>query len=87
MSSNPKFRLSLLAVLGLYFSVFAHAAPGGACQVAQPPEKVEPGQHQHQEHHHLHLPMGEEKCEPTSTYSDGALGPSHVTDTFSVFCN
>ena len=56
------------------------ASPVGLCQVAQPLEKVEPGQHdQHAkgEHHHLHLLLGEEKCDPQFTYDDGPLGPSH----------
>lgn len=51
----------------------------GASQIAQPAEKPQPGEHQHNmgEHHHLHLVLGEEKCEPTYTYKEGAAGPSH----------
>jgi carbonic anhydrase len=48
-----------------------------AWQIAQPAEKVEPGQHQHQGHHHLHMPLGEEKCDPKFTYTEGPLGPGH----------
>ena len=63
----------------LFFSIFLTAFC--AAQVAQPAEKVEPGEHQHEhgqgEHHHLHLVLGEEKCAPTYTYDDGPLGPSH----------
>jgi len=66
------------AVSFLCFSLIV-AVPDGAAQVAQPPEKVEPGQHEHgkQEHHHLHVILGEEPCGPKFTYGDGPLGPSH----------
>lgn len=40
MFRNPGFRLLLLAVCGLYFSVFARAVPA-AGQAAEPPEKPE----------------------------------------------
>jgi len=52
----------------LCFSIFV-GVPVGMCQVAQPPEKVEPGQHgQHgkQEHHHLHMVLGEENATQSS---------------------
>jgi carbonic anhydrase len=62
------------SALGLFVLVYAAPAAG---QVAQPPEKVEPGQHQQHMHHHLHIPMGEEKCELKYTYDEGPLGPSH----------
>lgn len=76
MSAKPSSFL-LLSLL-LCFSAFMLSSPAIG-QVLQPPEKVEPGdhQHQHQEHHHLHLPLGEEKCGPAYTYSDGPTGPSH----------
>jgi carbonic anhydrase len=66
----------MLAFSALCFSIFV-AAPAGICQVAQPPEKVEHGQHGQQDHHHLHMTMGEEKCDPKFTYDEGPLGPSH----------
>jgi carbonic anhydrase len=72
--------LSLLLILELCWAGFAYAAPVGAGQVAEPPEKMEPGQHgQHgqQEHHHLHMTMGEEKCDPKFRYEEGPQGPSH----------
>ena len=47
-------------------------------QIAEPPEKLEPGQPaQMHEHHHLHLILGEEKCAPTYTYDEGPTGPTH----------
>lgn len=54
-------------------------APSAVSQVAQPPEKVQPGQHVHgaAEHHHLHLVLGEETCDPKFTYADGPLDPAH----------
>jgi carbonic anhydrase len=64
--------------LGL-FAFWASAllsAPVATGQVAQPPEKVEPGQHGGHEHHHLHLQFGEEQCQPTFTYEEGPHGPS-----------
>jgi len=47
-------------------------------QLAQMPEKMNPGEHQHA-HHHLHIPMGEEKCEATYTYQEEATGPGQWT--------
>ncbi|HEY6273805.1 MAG TPA: carbonic anhydrase family protein [Terriglobales bacterium] len=76
MFGNPGYRLLLLAVCGLYFSVFAHAAPGGACQVAEPAEK--PEQHQHGHSMEMNIPSGvTDKCAAKFTYDDGPLGPSH----------
>jgi carbonic anhydrase len=67
----------LLALSLLCFSVLV-AVPGAISQVANPPEKVEPGQHPHgQEHHHMHLFLGEERCAPTYTYTEGPAGPRH----------
>src|SRR4030088_373382 len=63
----------------LCLSIFV-VAPVGICQVAQLPEKVEPGghgQHGKHEHHHLHMVLGEEKCDPKFTYEEGLHGPSH----------
>jgi carbonic anhydrase len=68
----------LCALSFLCVSLFV-TVPSGVCQVAEPPEKVQPGQHVHGsgEHHHLHLILGEETCGPTFTYDDGPLGPAH----------
>lgn len=65
----------LTALGGLFLAAWLCPIPA-AGQVAQIPEKVEPGEHQHA-HHHLHIPMGEETCEVKYTYEDGALGPNH----------
>jgi carbonic anhydrase len=74
MLRNPGFRIALLAVCGLCFWVFAHVAPAGAGQAAQPPEK--PEQHQHSHGHQMNLPSGaSDKCEPKFTYEEGPLGP------------
>ena len=86
MFPKQTFSLSLLLILGLCFSGFAHAAPAGAGQATELPEKMEPGQqmqHQHgqQEHHHLHMTMGEEKCDPKFTYEEGPLGPQSLAGT------
>ena len=79
MLFNRATSISMLALGVLGFSISA-VVPAGARQVAQPPEKVEPAhpaQHGQHDHHHLHLPLGEEKCEPTFTYEEGPHGPSH----------
>jgi hypothetical protein len=47
-----------------------------AGQIAQMPEKMDPGEHEHA-HHHVHIPMGEEKCEARDSYEEGASGPGH----------
>src|SRR5580700_358136 len=59
---------SFLVVAGIAF-----------CQVAEPPEKVEPGAHDHMQMgaHHMNFPMGEEKCAPQFSYVNGSAGPSH----------
>ena len=76
MSDKQTCVLTLLAFLGTL--LFGVAQPV-TCQVAEPPEKMEPGQHmQHgKEHHHLRMIVGEEECAPKYTYDDGPLGPSH----------
>jgi carbonic anhydrase len=75
MFRNPGFRLSTLAVCGLYVLVSSPAAPAGARQAAQLPEK--PDQHQHQHGHEMNLPSGaSDKCEPKFTYEEGPRGPS-----------
>jgi hypothetical protein len=75
----------LLVLLVLCLSVLI-AARANAGQIAEPPEKMEPGQqgeheghgeYDAQQHHHLHLALGGEKCEPKFTYEEGPLGPSH----------
>lgn len=73
--SQPRGR-SLLAFSGLCLFICISTSQG-FCQIAQPLEKVEPGQHQHMGHHHLHLTLGEQKCAPAYTYNDGPQGPSH----------
>jgi carbonic anhydrase len=74
MFRNRGVRLSLPAGYVLYVLVFAHAAPAGARQAAQPPEKPE----QHQHGHEMNIPSGvSDKCEPTFTYEEGPRGPSH----------
>lgn len=75
MLRNPGYRLSLLAVCGLCFSVFAHAAPA-AGQAAELPEK--PEQHQHMHGMDMNIPSGvSDKCAPKFTYQEGPRGPSH----------
>jgi carbonic anhydrase len=73
MFRNRGCRLSLLAVYGLYFSVFVQAA--SARQAAEPAEK--PAQHIHQHGHQMNIPSGaSDKCEPKFTYDEGTRGPS-----------
>ena len=67
-------RKSILAVLCLCLCVVAYGSP---LQVAEPPDKVEHGQHEQHEHHHLQLPLGEQECRPDFTYTEGPHGPSH----------
>src|SRR5260370_17293845 len=76
VSRNIATGIRMVAFSVLCFSICV-TAPASICQVAQPPEKVEPGQHgQHgkQEHHHLHIVLGEEKCDPEFTYEEGPQG-------------
>jgi hypothetical protein len=54
MFRNPGFRRSVLAVCGLHVLFFQHAAPAGARQAAQLPEKPE----QHQHGHEMNVPSG-----------------------------
>lgn len=78
MFRNPGFRLALLAVCGLYFSVFIPTAQAGACQAAQPAEKADQHHSGHVHASNLNLPSGvTDKCEPKFTYDEGPLGPSH----------
>jgi carbonic anhydrase len=75
MLRNPGYRLSLIAVCGLCFSVFAHAAPA-AGQAAELPER--PEQHQHMHGMDMNIPSGvSDKCAPKFTYQEGPRGPSH----------
>jgi len=79
MFRDPGFRFSILAVCGLYFSVFAYAAPA-AGQAAEPPEK--PEQHQHMHGYQMSMDMNTpsgvaDKCAPKFTYEEGPHGPSH----------
>jgi carbonic anhydrase len=72
MFRNPGFRLSLLSVWGLYFSVFAHAAPAFG-QAAEPPER--PERHMNMD---MNVPRGaSDKCEPKFSYEEGPRGPGH----------
>lgn len=75
MPANRRLFPLLLVAVASSFLLFI-SVTRCAAQVAQPPEKMEPGQHQHA-HLHLHIPMGEEKCAVAYTYEDGPLGPSH----------
>ena len=68
---------SCLLAFSVFCSFILAVVPAGVCQVLNPPEKVQPGQHVHNEHHHLHMMLGEEKCAPTFTYEEGTHGPSH----------
>jgi carbonic anhydrase len=75
MLRNSGYGLSLLAVCGLCFSVFAHAAPA-AGQAAELPEK--PEQHQHMHGMDMNIASGvSAKCAPKFTYQEGPHGPSH----------
>ncbi len=68
--------LCLLALCGLCLSSFTLPAPA-VSQVIETLEKIEAGQHEgHEDHHHLPLPLREEKCEASYTYTEGVLGPS-----------
>ncbi len=50
------------------------AAPAAGFQVAEPPEKPAPHQHEHQ----MNIPSGaSEKCEPKFIYEAGPRGPEH----------
>jgi carbonic anhydrase len=76
MLGNRTASMFMLVLSGLYFCALTYEVPA-AGQVAQPPEKMQPGQHPQHAHHHLHLPMGEEKCELKYAYDEGPLGPAH----------
>jgi carbonic anhydrase len=76
MLGNRTTSMFMLVLSGLYFCALAYEVPA-AGQVAQPLEKMQPGQHPQHAHHHLHLPMGEEKCELKYAYDEGPLGPTH----------
>jgi carbonic anhydrase len=76
MSGNRIIGICLLAFSVWRFSVFAHVAPAGANQAAQPPEK--PAQHQHGHGHQMNTPSGaSDKCETKFTYEEGPRGPEH----------
>src|SRR5215469_17491989 len=75
----PGYRIALLALCGVYFSVFAQAAPADA-QAAEPPEHPEQHQHMHgmKMGMDMNIPSGvSDKCAPKFTYEDGPRGPSH----------
>lgn len=53
-------------------------------QLAEPPERIEPGQHDQMPMgkmpmgmHHMNFHLGEETCAPHYTYTAGPLGPEH----------
>jgi carbonic anhydrase len=76
MFRNPGFRLALLAVCGLYFSLFVHATPA-AGQAAEPPEKLEQNQNSYEHGMDMNMPSGaSDKCDPKFTYDDGPRGPT-----------
>ena len=75
MLRNSGFRITLLAVCGLCFSVFTHAIPA-AGQAAELPEK--PEQHEHMHGMDMNIASGvSNKCAPKFTYQEGPRGPSH----------
>ena len=76
MLGNRATTMFVLVPSGLFLSALTYEVPA-PCQVAQPLEKMQPGQHPEHAHHHLHLPLGEEKCELKYAYDDGPLGPAH----------
>jgi carbonic anhydrase len=79
MFRNPGFRLPLLAVCALYFSVFGHAAPAVG-QAAEPRENAEQNQpvRGREMSMDMNVPSGvSDKCEPKFTYEEGPRGPSH----------
>lgn len=87
MSHRGALRLFLLAFSVICFSIFASGLAAPACQVLEQPEKVEPGQqhqHQHGGGHHMNIPMGEEKCDPKFTFTDGPTGPANWSGTCST---
>jgi len=76
MSGNRVASICLLVFFVLCFSVYTYTVPAGARQAAQPPEKLDPHQHQHS--HQMNTPSGvSDKCEPKFTYEEGPSGPSH----------
>jgi carbonic anhydrase len=78
MLSKPLEGIGRLAFLAACLSVLV-VTPPVVCQVAEPPAKVEPGQHDHMHMgaHFMNFPMGEEKCAPQYTYQQGPLSPEH----------
>ncbi len=76
MSCNRVTGICLLAFSVLCLFTFIQAAPAGACQAAQPPEKPQPHQHGHSMD--MNIPSGvTDKCGPKFTYEEGPGGPSH----------
>jgi carbonic anhydrase len=74
MSCNRGTSTCLLAFSVLCFSILA--APAGAGQAAQLPER--PEQHKHGHSMDMNLPSGvTDKCGPKFTYDQGPGGPSH----------
>lgn len=78
MSCKQVLGLTTLICLGLFVAPLTRAVTP-ACQIIEPSDKVQPGQ-EHQHHaggHHMNIHMGEEKCGPSFTFSDGPQGPGH----------
>ena len=68
---------ALAAIVGLCLLAGGSSAPAFS-QVLEHMEKADPGEHAgHGEHHHLHLPLGESKCAPQFTYTQGRVGPAN----------
>jgi len=72
-----RVHLAALAVLGGLCLLTLSRPARAFSQVLESLDKAEPGEHAgHGEHHHLHLPLGEAKCAPDFTYTQGPLGPA-----------
>src|ERR1700752_4377480 len=81
MSGRRPGIMGLFVLCGLCLCSLGSPTPA-VSQVIETLERVEPPQHEGHEghgateaHHHLHLPLSEQKCEPSFTYNDGPLGP------------
>ena len=67
---------ALAVIVGLYLFAGGGSAPAFS-QVMEHMDKAEPGQHAgHAENHHLHLTLGEAKCAPQFTYTQGPVDPA-----------
>jgi carbonic anhydrase len=74
MTRMPLAAIAVIA--GLCLLAGGGAAPAFS-QVMEHMDKANPAEHAgHGEHHHLHLPLGEAKCAPQFTYTQGPVGPA-----------